>query len=150
MAKAPMGFERAARADEDIDAINTMFTPEFRNRLDAIVPFKNLAPEIVARVVDKFVIHLETQLSDRNVTIDMTDAARAYLAEKGYDPTMGARPLARLIQEKIKKPLAEELLFGKLSTGGAVRVDFDGEKLTFTFPDPAPKALPKAKEPQDA
>jgi ATP-dependent Clp protease ATP-binding subunit ClpA len=150
MAKAPMGFDRPYRSDEDVEAINQMFTPEFRNRLDAIVPFKNLAPEVVARVVDKFVIQLEAQLSDRNVMITLTDAARGYLAEKGYDPAMGARPLARLIQDKIKKPLADELLFGKLSNGGSVRIDFDGEKLTFSYPDAAPKALPKAKEPQDA
>jgi ATP-dependent Clp protease ATP-binding subunit ClpA len=150
MARAPMGFERAARSDEDVEAINTMFTPEFRNRLDAIVPFKHLAAEVVARVVDKFIIHLEAQLADKHVTIDLTDAARAYLADKGYDPTMGARPLARLIQDKIKKPLAEELLFGRLSTGGAVRVDYDGEKLVFTFPENPPKALPKAREAQDA
>ncbi|MBU6234235.1 MAG: ATP-dependent Clp protease ATP-binding subunit ClpA [Alphaproteobacteria bacterium] len=150
MAKAPMGFERPYRTDEDVEAINTMFTPEFRNRLDAIVPFKNLTPDIVARVVDKFVIQLETQLGDRDVTIVLTDAARAYLADKGYDAAMGARPLARLIQDKIKKPLADELLFGKLVNGGAARVDYDGEKIVFTFPDAAPKALPKARESQDA
>jgi ATP-dependent Clp protease ATP-binding subunit ClpA len=150
MAKAPMGFERPYRTDEDVEAINTMFTPEFRNRLDAIVPFKNLAPETVARVVDKFVIQLEAQLADRNVTIDLSDAARAWLADKGYDPAMGARPLARLIQDKIKKPLADELLFGKLANGGTVRIDHDGEKITFSYPDAAPKALPKSKETENA
>jgi len=154
MAKAPMGFERTARSEEDLEAINQMFTPEFRNRLDAIVPFKNLGPETVARVVDKFVIQLEAQLADRDVTITLTDAARAYLAEKGYDPAMGARPLGRLIQEKIKKPLADELLFGKLADGGLVRIDYDGDKLIFSYPDQAPRALPKApphaRESQDA
>jgi ATP-dependent Clp protease ATP-binding subunit ClpA len=145
-----LGFERPQRSDEDTEAINQMFTPEFRNRLDAIVPFKSLTPEIVARVVDKFVIQLEAQLGDRNVTIDMTDAARAHLAEKGYDPAMGARPLARLIQEKIKKPLADELLFGKLANGGSVKIDFDGTNLTFIFPDAAPKALPRAREAENA
>ena len=151
MAKAPMGFERPYRSDEDVEAINQMFTPEFRNRLDAIVPFKNLAPETVALVVDKFIIQLEAQLADRNVTFDVSDAARSWLAQKGYDPAMGARPLARLIQDKIKKPLAEELLFGKLANGGTVRIDCDGEKLIFSFPDAAPKALPpKTRTPEDA
>jgi ATP-dependent Clp protease ATP-binding subunit ClpA len=151
MAKAPMGFSSGdVRTGEDVEAINRMFTPEFRNRLDAIVPFVALAGDTIARVVDKFVIQLEAQLADRNVTIDMSDAARAYLAETGYDPTMGARPLARLIQEKIKKPLADELLFGKLAEGGAVRIDYDGTKITFTYPDAAPKALPKSRETQDA
>ncbi len=150
MARAPMGFNRDTRTDEDVEAINRMFTPEFRNRLDAIVPFVALKPETVARVVDKFVIQLEAQLADRNVTIDMSDKARAYLAEKGYDPAMGARPLGRLIQEKIKKPLADELLFGRLSEGGAVRIDYDGEKITFLYPGATPKALPRSKETQDA
>jgi ATP-dependent Clp protease ATP-binding subunit ClpA len=150
MARAPVGFSSAVRTGEDVEAINRMFTPEFRNRLDAIVPFVALAPEIVARVVDKFVIQLEAQLADRNVTIEMSDAARAHLAEKGYDPAMGARPLARLIQDQIKKPLADELLFGKLATGGSVRIDYKDDKLVFTYPDAAPKALPKSKETQDA
>ena len=100
-----------------------MFTPEFRNRLDAIIAFANLTPEIVGRVVDKFVMQLEAQLADRNVTIELSDAARDWLAKKGYDPLFGARPLGRVIQEHIKKPLAEELLFGKLEKGGIVDVD---------------------------
>jgi len=147
MAKAPMGFSSAeVRTGEDVEAINRMFTPEFRNRLDAVVPFAALAGETIARVVDKFVIQLEAQLADRNVTISMSDKARKYLGEKGYDPAMGARPLARLIQEKIKKPLADELLFGKLADGGAVQIDYDGEKITFNYPDAGPKALPKSKD----
>ena len=97
------------------EAIERMFTPEFRNRLDAIIPFASLAPEVVQRVVDKFVMQLEAQqLADRQVTIELTDEARLWLAEKGYDQRFGARPLARVIQEHIKKSLAEELLFGKL------------------------------------
>ncbi len=150
MAKAPIGFGGQHRIGEDMEAINQTFTPEFRNRLDAIVPFAPLMPEVVARVVDKFVIQLEAQLADRNVTIEMSDAARAHLAEKGYDPAMGARPLGRLIQEKIKKPLADELLFGRLVDGGAVRIDYDGEKITFAYPDATPRALPRSKETQDA
>jgi ATP-dependent Clp protease ATP-binding subunit ClpA len=131
MAKAPVGFEREVRVDEDKDAINKMFTPEFRNRLDAIVAFKALKPETVARVVDKFIAQLEAQLTDRNVTIQLTDAARSELAKRGYDPAMGARPLGRVIQEKIKKPLAEELLFGKLTEGGVVKIDYRKDAFTF-------------------
>ncbi|MBI2234017.1 MAG: ATP-dependent Clp protease ATP-binding subunit ClpA [Micavibrio aeruginosavorus] len=140
MAKAPIGFEREFRIDEDQEEIKRMFTPEFRNRLDAIVPFKNLRPETVARVVDKFIMQLEAQLADRNVTIELSDAARRHLAETGYDPAMGARPLARVIQDKIKRPLAEELLFGKLAKGGVVRVDFDGTALSFTYQEDRSRA----------
>jgi len=133
MAKPAMGFGREARSDEDTDAINRMFTPEFRNRLDAIIGFAGLSPDTVTRVVDKFVMELEAQLSDRGVTIELTDEARDWLARKGYDPVMGARPLARTIQEHVKKPLAEELLFGKLAKGGAVKVMVKDEKLDFTY-----------------
>lgn len=133
LARAPVGFEREVRVDEDSEAINRMFTPEFRNRLDAIVPFKALRPETVAKVVDKFVIQLEAQLSAKNVSIQLTDGARSYLAKLGYDPAMGARPLGRIIQEKIKKPLAEELLFGKLVNGGVVKIDFKNDNLAFTY-----------------
>ena len=119
MAKSPVGFEREMRVEEDMEAITKMFTPEFRNRLDAIVPFQNLKPETVEKVVDKFVTQLEGQLADKNVTIELSTEARAYLAKAGYDPAMGARPLARVIQEKVKRPLAEEILFGKLTKGGA-------------------------------
>jgi ATP-dependent Clp protease ATP-binding subunit ClpA len=133
MAKSPIGFERESRIDEDLEEIKRIFTPEFRNRLDAIVPFKNLRPETVARVVDKFIMQLEAQLADRHVVIELTPAARMLLAESGYDPAMGARPLARIIQEKVKRPLAEELLFGKLSRGGLVRVDASNGELTFSF-----------------
>ncbi|MDW8444352.1 MAG: ATP-dependent Clp protease ATP-binding subunit ClpA [Acetobacteraceae bacterium] len=145
MAKPAIGFERSVRVGEDEEAVKRLFTPEFRNRLDAIIPFANLTPDIVARVVDKFVMQLEAQLADRNVTIELTDAARAWLAEKGYDPLYGARPLARVIQEHIKKPLAEELLFGKLAKGGAVRVGLDegSKSLTFTFIEVPVAALPK-------
>ena len=146
MTKAAIGFGREGRAGEDMEAIERMFSPEFRNRLDAIIAFSNLAPEIVAKVVDKFVMQLEAQLADRQVTIELTDAARGWLARKGYDPLYGARPLARIIQEHIKKPLAEELLFGKLEKGGLVRVDMSDDKLVFTYPTP-PAGLPEPKLP---
>ena len=133
MAKAAIGFGSGVREGDDEEAINRMFTPEFRNRLDAIVPFSSLAPEIVSRVVDKFVMELEAQLSDRNVTIDLSEAAREWLAVKSYDRANGARPLARVIQEYIKKPLADELLFGKLAKSGSVSVDLKDKKLTFDY-----------------
>jgi ATP-dependent Clp protease ATP-binding subunit ClpA len=143
LAKATIGFERTQRSGEDKDAINRMFTPEFRNRLDAIIPFNPLSPEIIDRVVEKFVLQLEGQLADRGVTIDLTKEARSWLGRKGYDPSYGARPLSRVIQEHLKKPLAEELLFGKLQKGGAVRVDLDkdGDKLTFAYSE-APNIPP--------
>ena len=112
LAKPAIGFGREVRDGEDEEAIKRMFTPEFRNRLDAIISFAALTPEIIGRVVDKFILQLEEQLADRNVTIELDDGARDWLAEKGYDQLFGARPLARMIQEHIKKPLAEELLFG--------------------------------------
>ena len=123
MARAAIGFERDGRVGEDKEAINKMFTPEFRNRLDSIIGFESLGPEVVAKVVDKFIMELEAQLDDRNVMIELTDAARSWLAIKGYDKLYGARPLGRVIQEHIKKALAEELLFGKLAKGGLVMVD---------------------------
>jgi len=133
MAKPAMGFEREARIGEDDEAINRMFTPEFRNRLDAIIGFNSLSPEIMTRIVDKFVMELETQLGDRNVVIELTDAAREWLAKEGYEPAFGARPLARVIQERVKKALAEELLFGKLTKGGVVRVDVEDGIPVFTY-----------------
>ncbi|MGB1117853.1 MAG: ATP-dependent Clp protease ATP-binding subunit ClpA [Parvibaculales bacterium] len=125
MAKEPMGFGRERREGEDTEAINKMFTPEFRNRLDAVVGFNNLPPEVVVRVVEKFILELELQLSDRNVIIEVDRKAMDWLVEQGYDPLMGARPMARIIQENIKKPLADELLFGKLQNGGVVQVGRD-------------------------
>lgn len=144
MAKPALGFARGARVGEDTEAIEKMFTPEFRNRLDAVIPFAALGTEIMEQVVDKFVIELEAQLADRNVIIDLSEEARAWLAKKGYDPANGARPLARIIQEYIKKPLADELLFGKLAEGGAVVVKVEDNMLSFSFPK-APKEK-KAKK----
>ena len=120
LAKAPLGFARHGREGEDKDAINKIFTPEFRNRLDAIIAFKPLTQHIMAKVVDKFILQLEAQLQERGVTLTLTDDARHYLAEKGYDAAMGARPLARLIQDQIKKPLADKILFGDLTKGGSI------------------------------
>ena len=135
LVKPAIGFEREGRAGDDMEAIEKMFTPEFRNRLDAIIQFKSLPPEVVAKVVDKFIMELELQLEDRNVTIELNGPAREMLAKKGYDEKFGARPLARVIQEKIKKPLAEELLFGKLAKGGVVLVKVKKNKFVFEYPD---------------
>ena len=135
LVKPAIGFEREGRAGDDMEAIEKMFTPEFRNRLDAVIQFKSLPPEVVAKVVDKFIMELELQLEDRNVTIELNGPAREMLAKKGYDEKFGARPLARVIQEKIKKPLAEELLFGKLAKGGVVLVKVQKNKFVFEYPD---------------
>ena len=150
MAKPAIGFERSERSGDDTEAIERMFTPEFRNRLDSIITFTSLSPDVVSRVVDKFIIELETQLEDRNVIIELTDIAREWLAKKGYDKLFGARPLSRVIQEHIKKPLAEELLFGKLADGGIVRVDVEDGKAIFDYPDPAPKKPKKPGKPSKA
>ena len=131
LAKNAIGFEREGREGDDKEAIERMFTPEFRNRLDAIITFGALSPVIVGKVVDKFVMQLEGQLSDRNVTIELTTAAREWLAKRGYDKQMGARPLGRIIQQEIKKPLADHLLFGDLITGGHVKVDIVDGKPSF-------------------
>ena len=133
LAKNAIGFERDNRVGEDMEAIERMFTPEFRNRLDAIITFAALSPEVVDKVVDKFIMQLEGQLSDRNVTIELTMEAKKWLARRGYDTRMGARPLGRVIQEQIKKQLADQLLFGDLITGGHVKVDIADDKPTFVI-----------------
>ncbi|MSO71195.1 MAG: ATP-dependent Clp protease ATP-binding subunit ClpA [Alphaproteobacteria bacterium] len=151
MAKSAIGFGRETREGEDIEAINRMFSPEFRNRLDATIAFESLSPEVVAKVVDKFMFQLEAQLSDRNVTIELSDEARKWLAERGFDRTMGARPLSRVIQEYIKKPLADELLFGKLQKGGTVRVTVKDDVLAFEYhASPSSSKGADAKEPAEA
>ncbi len=159
MSRPPMGFGRLEREGEDSEAIKRLFTPEFRNRLDAIITFKGLTPQIITSVVDKFVAELAAQLADRRVHLEVDDAARAWLGERGYEPLFGARPLARVIQESIKRPLADELLFGKLVNGGKVVVSVTDNKLSFeTTPaavtkkvdrhkrGPTPKALPEPVE----
>jgi ATP-dependent Clp protease ATP-binding subunit ClpA len=147
MTRESIGFGNATREDVQEEAVKRMFTPEFRNRLDAIVPFGYLPPEVVARVVDKFILQLELQLADRNVHIQLDEAARKWLTDKGYDKLYGARPMGRLIQEKIKQPLAEELLFGKLVHGGEVKVRMKqgedakvGNPLAFEITPAPPKA----------
>ncbi len=133
MTREAIGFGRDLREGEDEEAIKRLFTPEFRNRLDAVIPFAGLTQEIVGRVVEKFVLQLEAQLADRNVTIELSSAAKEWLAERGYDRMYGARPLARVIQEHIKKPLAEELLFGRLVGGGSVKVGLKEGALDFEY-----------------
>ncbi|MDR6291996.1 ATP-dependent Clp protease ATP-binding subunit ClpA [Inquilinus ginsengisoli] len=153
LTKQSIGFGASRKDDAGTEAINRMFTPEFRNRLDATIAFGHLTPEIVAQVVDKFVIQLETQLADRHVTIELTSTARQWLVKRGYDELYGARPMARVIQEYIKKPLANELLFGKLVKGGQVRVDVapDGDSLSFDYienPTAPVSSDDAAKEPE--
>jgi ATP-dependent Clp protease ATP-binding subunit ClpA len=147
LAKSAFGFTRQKREGDDMEAINRLFAPEFRNRLDAVISFGQLPKEVIAQVVDKFVLQLEAQLSDRNVTIELSDDARAWLVENGYDQTMGARPMARLIQQAIKTPLADQVLFGKLKKGGVVRVvveEKDGAKtLGFEYPEGAAAPRPE-------
>jgi ATP-dependent Clp protease ATP-binding subunit ClpA len=152
LARPPIGFNRAKREGDDTEAVNRLFTPEFRNRLDAVVSFASLPREIIHRVVEKFIFQLEGLLSDRGVTIELSEEAADWLAERGYDERFGARPLARVIQEHIKKPLADEVLFGRLEKGGTVRVvvnDKDGEKiLGFEFlkaPEPGTAFRPPRK-----
>ena len=131
MSRSSIGFTKQDHTSDGMEVIKKMFTPEFRNRLDAIIQFSGLTPEHIAKVVDKFVFELEGQLQEKNVSLVIEPEARVWLAEHGYDPKMGARPMARLIQDEIKKPLAEELLFGKLSAGGVVKVDVLEDKLVF-------------------
>ncbi|HUG63388.1 MAG TPA: AAA family ATPase, partial [Methylomirabilota bacterium] len=145
LARAPIGFNRSRREGDDEEAINRIFTPEFRNRLDAIIAFGALPPEVVRSVVTKFVMQLEAQLADRNVTFELTEEAIDWLATRGYDERMGARPLGRVIQEYIKRPLADAVLFGVLKKGGTVKVSVEtkedgdtGLKLD-AIPDPALK-----------
>ena len=144
MAKQGIGFGDVSKADAGEEAVKRMFSPEFRNRLDAIVPFAYLGTEVIARVVEKFVLQLELQLADQNVHIQFDSDAREWLGKRGYDKLYGARPMARLIQEKVKLPLAEELLFGKLRHGGEVHVSVKDETLAFEL-TPAPPKLDKKK-----
>ena len=153
LAKAAYGFTRNKREGDDSEAINRMFAPEFRNRLDSVIAFAHLTPEVISLVVQKFVLQLEAQLGDRNVTIALTPEANDWLVERGYDEQMGARPMGRLIQESIKKPLADEVLFGKLKNGGHVKVIVEekdgGRTLGFEYldgpvtPKPDPIVTPK-------
>lgn len=150
LAREPMGFSQLKRVGDDKEAINRFFTPEFRNRLDAIIPFKSLSEPVIHQIVIKFVTQLEVQLAERGVTFRLTEAAIRWLARKGYDTQMGARPLARVVQEAIKKPLAEEVLFGKLRKGGLVSVDTspEGEEsLVFQIEEDTVPRVKKNKAP---
>ena len=154
MAREAIGFGNSVRQGDDMEAIQRLFTPEFRNRLDAVIPFGHLPPGVVRKVVEKFVLQLEAQLAERQINIELSADAADWLARKGYDQQMGARPLSRIIQEHVKKPLAEEVLFGKLTKGGTVRILLKGDDLHFDFLSrdeekalpgrPVRKALPRA------
>jgi len=156
MAKSAFGFKRSKREGDDHEAINRQFAPEFRNRLDAIVSFAHLNHDVIGMVVEKFVLQLEAQLADRDVTIELSDPAKAWLIEHGYDEQMGARPMARIIQEHVKKPLADEVLFGKLKGGGHVRVvlvkdeETAKDKIGFEYVEgpvtPKPEKLPGSRK----
>jgi ATP-dependent Clp protease ATP-binding subunit ClpA len=146
-AKSAIGFGRDRREGEDTAAIERTFTPEFRNRLDAVISFAPLDQSVILRVVEKFVLQLEAQLMDRNVHIELTPKAAEWLAEKGYDDKMGARPLGRVIQEHIKKPLAEELLFGKLAKGGLVKVGVKNGEIDLRIMAPDNPRLTTGKRP---
>lgn len=133
-ARASIGFTQQDHTTDAMEVIKKSFTPEFRNRLDAIIQFGRLSHEVIKSIVDKFLIELQAQLEDKHVTLEVTEAARGWLAERGYDVQMGARPMARLIQDKIKRPLAEEILFGELSEhGGVVHIDVNGDELVFEY-----------------
>jgi ATP-dependent Clp protease ATP-binding subunit ClpA len=129
MSRTSIGFTQQDNSTDGMEIIKKSFSPEFRNRLDAIIQFAPLEMDSIVRVVDKLVVELEAKLGSNDVTLELDDAARAWIAERGYDPKMGARPMARIIQERIKRPLAEELLFGSLEKGGHVRITVgdDGE-----------------------
>jgi ATP-dependent Clp protease ATP-binding subunit ClpA len=159
LARQAFGFTRNKREGDDHEAINRQFAPEFRNRLDAIISFAHLNVEVIGMVVEKFVLQLEAQLADRDVTIELSEPAKAWLIQHGYDEQMGARPMARVIQEHIKKPLADEVLFGKLKGGGHVRVvlvqdeaaaEAGQEKIGFEYVDgpvtPKPEKLPGTRK----
>jgi ATP-dependent Clp protease ATP-binding subunit ClpA len=157
LARQAFGFTRNKREGDDHEAINRQFAPEFRNRLDAIVSFAHLNVDVIGMVVEKFVLQLEAQLGDRDVTIELSEPAKAWLIKHGYDEQMGARPMARVIQEHIKKPLADEVLFGKLKGGGHVRVvlindeaNAEAEKIGFEYVEgpvtPKPEKLPGARK----
>ncbi len=133
IAKPALGFNRDKRQGEDVEAIDKLFNPEFRNRLDSIISFSSLPDKVIARVVEKFIVELETQLDSKNVFIQISEKAALWIGKEGYDENMGARPLSRLIQEKIKKPIAEQILYGKLSKGGNIKLDLKNNELTFEY-----------------
>ncbi|TMG86885.1 MAG: ATP-dependent Clp protease ATP-binding subunit ClpA, partial [Betaproteobacteria bacterium] len=134
LSKNSIGFTHNKQAGDELESIKRMFTPEFRNRLDATISFASLDHDVILRVVDKFLLELESQLHEKKVEPSFTVALKEFLARKGFDPQMGARPMARLIQDTIRKALAEELLFGKLTNGGRVTIDIGAdEKIKLEF-----------------
>lgn len=135
LGKRSIGFSNPRQQGDEMEEIKRVFTPEFRNRLDATISFRSLDEEIILRVVDKFLIELETQLQEKKVEASFSESLRKFLAKKGFDPAMGARPMQRIIQEKIRKALADELLFGRLANGGRVDIDLadDGETVELQF-----------------
>ncbi len=146
MSRASIGFTEQDHSSDGMAVINRTFSPEFRNRLDAIIQFGSLDPRSIARVVDKLIVELEAKLDNNNVTLELDDAARSWIAERGYDASMGARPMARVIQEHIKRPLAEELLFGKLEHGGHVRITLGEDDTLVLVAEPAMKELEHLKD----
>jgi len=146
LAKTSIGFTLGKQAGDELAEIKRMFTPEFRNRLDATISFAALDYEIILRVVDKFLMNLEEQLHEKKVDATFTPALKEHLAKTGFDPLMGARPMARLIQDTIRRALADELLFGRLVSGGKVTVDVDAnERVILVFDAPVPKEQPPAE-----
>jgi ATP-dependent Clp protease ATP-binding subunit ClpA len=155
MNKATIGFTNPRQAGDEMGDIKRLFTPEFRNRLDAMVSFKPLDEQIILRVVDKFLLQLEQQLSEKKVEVTFTDKLRKFLGKKGFDPLMGARPMQRLIQDTIRKALADELLFGRLTDGGRLTVDIDDKDEVLLDITPTPKKESRASrseptEPEEA
>ena len=149
--KSSIGFTNAKDATDEAADIKRLFSPEFRNRLDATVSFAPLSQDIIIRVVDKFLMQLEDQLHEKKVEVTFSDALKTYLGKKGFDPLMGARPMARLIQDTIRKALADELLFGKLANGGSVHVDIDSEdqvKLVFDESTQSSSSKPSTPKPE--
>ena len=142
ISRSSMGFTKQDHATDGMEVVKKTFTPEFRNRLDAIVQFGKLPLDVVKTVVDKFIVELQTQVDDKAVHIQLTEEARDWLAEQGYDELMGARPMARLIDEKIKKPLAEQLLFGKLVEGGDMQIAIEDDQLSLSY-EPSKKGSSK-------
>jgi len=133
MTRRGIGFQSGYHPSESFEAISRAFPPEFRNRLDKIIQFEHLSPDVVLHVVDKFLVEMQAQLDQKGVVLDVSEAAHLWLAEKGYDMAMGARPMARLIQQELKLPLAEQILFGELSQGGHVYVDIKDDKITMEY-----------------
>jgi ATP-dependent Clp protease ATP-binding subunit ClpA len=150
MNKSTIGFTNAREQGDEMADIKRLFTPEFRNRLDATVSFKSLDETVIMRVVDKFLLQLETQLAEKKVDVTFTDDIRKFLAKKGFDPLMGARPMQRLIQDMIRKALADELLFGRLTDGGRLTVGLDDKEEVLLDIQPLPKKESRASKSEPA